>query len=132
MAYVRVACEIAGVSRATAYRTRGEVKQFARQWDEAIKEACDRLEQEAWRRGVAGVERPVTVAGEREVIREYSDRMLEMLLKAHRPEKYRERYDVTTRTGGSDLDQEIRRLTEDSTRGRDAIGLLVLPEASWI
>jgi hypothetical protein len=62
---------------------------------------------------VAGVERPVTVAGEREVIREYSDRMLEMLLKAHRPEKYRERYDVTTRTGGSDLDQEIRRLTEE-------------------
>jgi hypothetical protein len=36
MANVRVACEIAGVSRATAYWTRGEVKQFARQWDEAI------------------------------------------------------------------------------------------------
>jgi hypothetical protein len=73
---------------------------FARQWDGAIEEACDRLEQEAWRRGVAGVEKPVTVAGEREMVREYSDRMLEMLFKAHRPEKFRERYDVTPGSPG--------------------------------
>lgn len=63
--------------------------------------------------GGGRVERPVTVAGNREVIREYSDRMLEMLLKAHRPEKYRERHDVTTRTGRSDIDREIRQLTEE-------------------
>jgi hypothetical protein len=116
MANVRVACEVAGVSRATAYRTRADNQTFARQWDEAIEAACDRLEQEAWRRGVAGVERPVTVAGEKEMVREYSDRMLEMLLKAHRPEKFRERYDVTTRVAGSDLDREIRELVDELNR----------------
>jgi hypothetical protein len=116
MANVRVACEVAGVSRATAYRTRADNQTFARQWDEAIEAACDRLEQEAWRRGVAGGERPVTVAGEKEMVREYSDRMLEMLLKAHRPEKFRERYEVTTRVAGSDLDREIRELVEDLNR----------------
>lgn len=59
---------------------------------------------------MAGGEKPVTVAGKGEVIREYSDRMLEILLKAHRPEKYREPYDVSTRVAGSDLDREIREL----------------------
>lgn len=50
-----------------------------------------------------------------------SDRMLEMLLKRHRPEKYRERNDLVTRTGRSDIDREIRRLTDelDEKVGRD-------------
>jgi hypothetical protein len=123
MANVRAACEIAGVGRTTAYKTKAEVASFSRQWDEALEQACDRLEQEAWRRAVAGVERPVfgnmgdkQGAGQVGVIREYSDRMLEILLKAHRPEKFRERYDVTTRVAGSDLDREIRELVEDLNR----------------
>jgi hypothetical protein len=43
MANVRAACEIAGVSRATTYRIRAKNQTFARRWDEAIEEACDRL-----------------------------------------------------------------------------------------
>lgn len=48
------------------------------------------LEDEAVRRGYEGVERPVTIAGKREIIREYSDTLLIFLLKAARPQKYRD------------------------------------------
>lgn len=116
MANVRAACEVSGVSRAKVYAYRGQSQAFARRWEQALEVAYDRLEQEAWRRAVAGTERPVTVAGQREVIREYSDRMLEVLLKAHRPEKFRERYDVTTRVGESEVDREIRELTDELNR----------------
>ena len=49
------------------------------------------------RRAYLGVEKPVTVAGKREVIREYSDTLLIFLLKGARPQKYRDniRQEVT-------------------------------------
>jgi hypothetical protein len=60
--------------------------------DEATDEACDVLEAEAWRRAVDGVDRPIFQRGEQVgVERVYSDNLMVQLLKAHRPEKYRER-----------------------------------------
>lgn len=97
------ACRAAGVSRATYYRERGRNEAFADQADDASDEAIDRLELEARRRAAEGVERerwhrtgtdergrPIY---ERRTIREYSDTLLIFLLKAARPEKYRESYD---------------------------------------
>ena len=52
--------------------------------------AVDALEDEAVRRAYEGVERAVTVAGQREIIREYSDTLLIFLLKGARPERYRD------------------------------------------
>jgi hypothetical protein len=43
----------------------------------------------------------VTVAGKRELVREYSDTLLIFLLKGRRPAKYRERYDVVVEAGDS-------------------------------
>jgi len=63
---------------------------FAALKDDAVEE----LEAEAYRRAVLGVERPITVAGEQVMVREYSDRLLIFLLKAERPEKYRDRREV--------------------------------------
>ena len=64
---------------------------FALAWDEAVNIAADALEREAWRRAVEGFEEPVHYRGEVVgYVKKYSDRMLELLLKAHRPEKYRE------------------------------------------
>ena len=54
----------------------------------------EELEAEVYRRAVIGVERPITVAGERVMVREYSDRLLMFLLKAEKPEKYRDRREV--------------------------------------
>ena len=88
---VRVAAEASGVSRATLYRWREEDPEFATSWDRAIDSAADALEAEARRRGVEGWDEPVFHQGVQvATIRRYSDRMLELLLKAHRPKLFRD------------------------------------------
>ena len=53
------------------------------------------LEEEAHRRAVIGVERPVYYQGEEVgAVKEYSDALLTLLLRATMPEKYRERVEV--------------------------------------
>ena len=67
--------------------------EFARQCDEARATADARLEMEAWRRGVEGIERRVYQKGGQAVNADgtpavevvYSDRVLELLLKARLP-----------------------------------------------
>ena len=67
---------------------------FALRWREAEALAIERMEFEADRRAVDGVDRPVFYQGERcGEIREYSDSLLVFRLKAKRPEVYRERHD---------------------------------------
>jgi hypothetical protein len=89
---VTEAARTAGVGRRTAYEWRQADAAFASAWDEAEQEAADALEREAWRRGVEGTDKPVTYQGKITVTyKEYSDRMLEMLLKAHRPDKFKDR-----------------------------------------
>lgn len=84
-----------GVTRMTAYHHRDRDAEFAQLWDDALHEAVDGLEHEAHRRAVQGVEEPVFQGG-RQVgtIRRYSDTLLLSLLKAHAPEKYRDRQSI--------------------------------------
>jgi hypothetical protein len=97
---VSEACRRAGIGRASAYDWRDDDQGFAAAWAEAEQEAADRLEREAWRRGVDGIDKPITYQGKvTDTYREYSDRMLELLLKAHRPDKYVERREVTGKDG---------------------------------
>ena len=92
---VRSACRAARVGRSTAYRHRETDPDFAERWDDAIEDAVDGMESEARRRAVDGTDRPVFHAGKQiGTIREYSDTLLIFLLKANRPEKYRDNYDV--------------------------------------
>ena len=83
------AANAAGVGRSTAYLWRQQDPQFAQKWDEAVAEGIDCLEEEARRRAVEGVKRPVyrggVFVGE---ITKYSDRLLIFLLKTRRPEVY--------------------------------------------
>lgn len=83
---VSEAARAAGISRRSAYEWRDADPDFRRDWDAAEQEAVDKLEKVAWQRATA----------------DNSDRMLEILLKAHRPEKYvdRVRQEVTGRNGG--------------------------------
>ena len=98
---VSLACEAAGIERSTAYRARERFEEFAIEWDTALEIAADALEAEARRRAVSGTDKPVFFRGEEcGVIREYSDSLLMFLLKAARPEKYRERHEVTGKGGG--------------------------------
>jgi hypothetical protein len=70
---VRASCQAAGITRQVAYAHRSSAKEFAAQWDEALQDAIDGLEAVAINRA-----------------RTSSDTLLIFLLKAHRPEKYRE------------------------------------------
>ncbi|NIV30648.1 MAG: hypothetical protein GWN58_14455, partial [Anaerolineae bacterium] len=72
--------------RSTAYRWRDRWSTFAAEWDEALEDACDLLEAEAWERA----------------IEKGSDRLLMFLLKAHRRDKYgdRVRQEVSGPDGG--------------------------------
>ena len=89
---VTAACKAAGIGRQTAYQWREDDNAFAEAWRGALEEAVDGLEKEAWRRAVEGVDKPIVYQGVvTGTYREYSDRMMEILLKAHRPEKYIER-----------------------------------------
>lgn len=96
---VRASCQAAGVERSTAYRAYQSSPEFAVQWDEALEEAIDTLEAAAWTRARDGVVRrePIMYQGQKideKVIVEYSDTLMTLLLKAHRPEKYREKFDI--------------------------------------
>lgn len=87
------AAEIAGVARQTHYDWMSDDEHYAAAFASATEHAADRLEQEARRRAVEGVDEPVFYKGEPcGTIRKYSDTLLIFLLKGVRPEKFRDRY----------------------------------------
>lgn len=94
---ITLACESAQIDRSTAYRRREADEAFAAAWEDALEESIDRLEAEARRRAEEGTLKPVFYQGDAVgFIKEYSDTLMVLLLKAHRPEKYRERTDITS------------------------------------
>lgn len=105
---VTLSARAIGLPNRTIYDHRQSDEAFKAAWDEAIEEAVDALEEEARRRAFAGVTRkkfhlgkPVKdpLTGKQYVEQEYSDVLLIFLLKAHRPAKYRERYELSGKLG---------------------------------
>ena len=101
---VTLAAKTAGVDRSMVYKWRNGVAGRPNDHgDEAFRAAeaiakemaADRLEEEAWRRAVVGVDEPVGFyRGEPGAwLKRYSDTLLIFLLKGLRPEKYRERFE---------------------------------------
>lgn len=97
---VSAASAAGGMSRNWYYDQRAADEAFAAAWDDALETAIDAMELEARRRAVEGVEKPLIgrVGKDQDgiitTVREYSDSLMTLLLKAHRPDKYRERTDV--------------------------------------
>jgi len=88
-ANVSLSADLVGISRVRAYQVRKKDKAFAEAWDEAIEIGIDNLEHEARRRAMHGTSKPVFYKGEVcGHIQEYSDKLMEVLLAAHRPGKY--------------------------------------------
>jgi N-methylhydantoinase A/oxoprolinase/acetone carboxylase beta subunit len=127
---VRASCQMAGISRRAAYKAREKSELFAHQWDEALEEAIDTLEAAAWSRARDGVKRvePIMYQGQKvseKVITEYSDSLMTLLLKAHRPEKYRERFDVEIKDLRSRAETAIADVMRRTGKDRaEAIALL--------
>lgn len=111
---VSAAARAARVSRSRAYQLKAADPAFAAEWSDALETAVDALDAEARRRALDGVETPHfhqgRVAG---TVRKYSDSLLMFLLRAHRPERYRERP-----TGGSDADADLE---ADLATARDTL-----------
>jgi len=100
---VTTAAEAIGLHRCTPYKWKEKDLEFAKKWEEAEQEAADRLEQEAWRRAVEGVDEPIYYKGKLvDTVKKYSDTLLIFLLKGNRPEKYHERIsqELTGKDGG--------------------------------
>lgn len=119
---VSAASAAAGKPRGAAYRLRAADADFAASWETALDTATDFLEAEARRRAVDGVSHPVVRAGkivtdeegQPVTVRQYSDRLLELLLRAHRPERFQGRSGRSGATPASftleTIDAEIARL----------------------
>lgn len=86
------AAEKADLDRCRLYQSRRDDNEFAAEWEEAAIVGAARLEDEARRRAVEGWEEPVWHRGEMcGTVRKFSDTLLICLLKAHHPDKYKER-----------------------------------------
>lgn len=100
----------AGLNRTTLYRKRSEDKDFAREWETALEMGNEALEDEARRRAYEGWEEPVWHKGQEcGTVRKFSDTLLIVLLKAHKPEKYADRKKV-------DLNATIANMGDDELR----------------
>jgi hypothetical protein len=105
---VTAACALMGISRQTAYEERQRNEGFAVAWHDVEERVVERMEREAVRRAVEGVETPLVSAGKLvTTVRTYSDGLLQFMLKARRPETYRERVDLT-HGGGVKIDKTVR------------------------
>lgn len=94
-ANVYAACEQSQVGRSSVYDWRAADPAFAEAWKDAEAQAVETLEVAAWRRARDGVKRTKAIYYKGKEIgteteTEYSDTLLIFLLKAHKPDKYRE------------------------------------------
>lgn len=98
---VTLAAQACDITSGTAYHHRKTDPIFQERWDEALQEGVDLLEAKAHERAFRGVDEPVYYKGD-EVgsVRKYSDALTMFLLKAHRPDKYRERSQVDSNVNG--------------------------------
>lgn len=109
----------AGIARSTAYLWRSQDPEFAAAWDEALEDAKDTLEQSLFERAVNGTEEPVFYQGACVgTVTRYSDTAAIFLLKGARPEKYRERQEISGPGGGPiQMQADLSRLSgEDLER----------------
>ena len=97
---VSASARAAGIERASTYAARNVDDAFAAAWEDAMEQATDALELEARRRAADGmVRKKFTSKGDpiidpetglQYIEHEYSDTLMCLLLKAHRPVKFRE------------------------------------------
>lgn len=85
---IDLATTAAGVDRSCHYRWLRTDKAYAQAFETARKPVGDMLEDEAIRRAVEGVDEPRLIGKEVVMVRTYSDRLLELLLKSRRREVF--------------------------------------------
>lgn len=117
-ANVSRAAREAGLAHSTVYRQRARSKAFAAEWDDAIAEALDTLEEAVLARVRDGVPKPVFFGGAQiGTVRQYSDPLAMFILKSKRPEIYSrvpppvaQADDMTESEAESEFDRRMARL----------------------
>lgn len=113
-------CKKSKVPRRTIYNWIEGDAEFRKKFDESTKIVLGILEDEAFRRAVEGTNKPVFYQGKRSgYVKEYSDTLLIVLLKARAPEKYKER--VQSELTGKDgnpitIKPELSHLTKEEIK----------------
>ena len=92
-ANVAEACRLAEISQSLVYHDRQEDEEFATAWQDALDIGISKLEIEARRRALYGVRNDEEI--------KYSDTLTIFLLKAHRPDVYRENISMDMRHTGN-------------------------------
>jgi hypothetical protein len=116
---ITLASASVGIDRTTHYVWYGEDEAYRKEFNDVRGKVADMLEDEAIRRAVEGVERPlIGTVGKHQsgvigYVREYSDRLLELLLKGNRPERYKERREITGTGVRSAQTDNVRRMSDD-------------------
>lgn len=88
---VTVSARAAGVDRSTVTKARQRSPKFAALWKQAMADAADILEAEARKRALEGWDEPVYYKGEVVgYVRKFSDTLMVQMLKAKKPDEYRE------------------------------------------
>lgn len=87
---VRAACKIARVSKSRVYEVRRTDEAFAEAWEAAEQRTTELLEETAYERALNG-----------------SDRLAEFLLKARRPQKYRETTSGKGEVAAEEIEQSV-------------------------
>lgn len=106
-ANVTESARLAKISRTEVYEARNADEAFAARWLAAWSKGIDGLEDEASRRGVTGVRKPVYQGGKLVgYVQEYSDTLLIFMLKARRPDVFKDR-SATEHSGTLTLEQLV-------------------------
>ncbi len=93
-ANVTASAKLTELSRVALYAWKAEDAEFSAAWEAALDLGSDALEDEAIRRAREGTLKPVFYKGEEcGLVREFSDTLLIFMLKARRPERFRERFE---------------------------------------
>ena len=126
-----MACEITGLRRDMIKRELARNEQFAAAVEEAKATAAERLEGEAYRRAVLGVEEPVFFEGRRvDTVRKYSDNLLSKLLEANDP-RYSSRLKLTGEKGGPvEIKHDLTNLSDDDLEKLEALLTATRPGGS--
>lgn len=98
-ANITFACQASGIGRSTFYTWQEHDAEFAALFNQASEAATERLEKEAWRRATEGTPYTRTSYWHGEPVGtdskvEYSDQLMMLLLRARRPDLYRDKLDV--------------------------------------
>lgn len=108
----------AGANVSTIYAYMNACPEFKKLVDEARSAACDDMEEEAYRRAVHGTAKDVYHQGQvvgKEMV--YSDRLMELMLKGHKPEVYgnKQSIELTANVDVSDAKQKLLAMIDSSS-----------------